>query len=108
MDTIANTKPSNSRERLAEWTAIIKDCKNSGLKISEYCREHNLSYDAYRYWRRKINDTAARQAGFVGLFSERGSDNQLIIKSDGIEIVVNNDTPTELVAGILGLLRNAG
>ena len=32
--------------RLQQWTAIIQDCQASGLKVDDYCSEHNISRHA--------------------------------------------------------------
>lgn len=40
--------------RLQQWMSIIQDCKSSGLKVDDYCLEHNISRNAYYYWLRKV------------------------------------------------------
>ncbi len=40
--------------RLQQWTAIIQDRQASGLKVDDYCSEHNISRNAYYYWLRKV------------------------------------------------------
>ena len=83
----------------AEWPSIIRDCEISGLSISKYCKQHNLSRDAYRYWRGRVRERAVPMTD---------SNAQLIIKAGGVEVGINNDTPAELVIKILRLLRHAG
>ena len=38
-----NTKLTTSRMRTGQWADIIKDCKESGLKVDDYCAQHGLS-----------------------------------------------------------------
>ena len=38
-----NTKLATSRMRTGQWADIIKDCKESGLKVDDYCAQHGLS-----------------------------------------------------------------
>lgn len=109
-----NTKLATTQIRLTEWASIIKECKSSGLKVDEYCQQHNLSRDAYYYWLRKLKESALQQAGFVelpapGKESIPSSDfhTQLVIKTAGIEIDINNDTPAELIARVLGVMDHA-
>lgn len=104
-----NTKLATAHIRLTEWASIIKDCRTSGLKVDEYCQQHNLSRDAYYYWLRKVKTAALQQAGFVELSAQGKApisvsdfDTQLIIKTAGVELRVNEDTPTELITRILG------
>ncbi len=108
-----NTKLATTQIRITEWASIIKDCRASGLKVDEYCQQHNLSRDAYYYWLRKVKAAALQQAGFVELAAlEKKSvpvadfDIQLIIKTAGMELGINNDTPTELITRILGVIRH--
>ena len=109
-----NTKLATTQIRMTEWAAIIKDCKSSGMKVDDYCQLHDISRDAYYYWLRKVKTTALRQAGFVELPLPEvkpvpGTDftTQLVIKAAGNEICINNDTPAELIARVLDVIRHA-
>lgn len=109
-----NTKLATTQIRITEWAAIIKDCKSSGLKVDEYCQQHDISRDAYYYWLRKVKTAALQQAGFVELpvpevksVPATGFDAQMVIKVGGAELGINNDTPTELITRILEVIRHA-
>ena len=110
-----NKKPSNAQIRHAKWVSTIKDCETSGLSICEYCRQHSLSRNAYYYRLRKINAIVSGQTGALEQpapekkpITEQDSNAQLIIKTGGVVIGINNDTPTELVSRILELVGHAG
>ncbi|WP_315505463.1 IS66 family insertion sequence element accessory protein TnpA [Oribacterium parvum] len=60
-----NTKLATSRMRTGQWADIIKDCKESGLKVDDYCARHGLSRNAYFYWLRKVKEAALTHSGFV-------------------------------------------
>lgn len=60
-----NTKLATNRMRTGQWADIIKDCKESGLKVDDYCAQHGLSRNAYFYWLRKVKEAALTQSGFV-------------------------------------------
>ncbi len=49
--------------RLQQWTAIIQDRQTSGLKVDDYCSEHNISRNAYYYWLRKVKAAAIENSG---------------------------------------------
>ena len=109
-----NTKLATTQIRMTEWAAIIKDCKSSGMKVDDYCQLHDISRDAYYYWLRKVKTAALQQAGFVELPLPEvkrvpGTDftTQLIIKTAGNEIRINNDTPAELITRVLDVIRHA-
>lgn len=54
--------------RLQQWAAIIRDRQVSGLKVDDYCIEHNISRNAYYYWLRKVKAAAIENSGT--LFAE--------------------------------------
>lgn len=45
---------STHEMRLMKWTAIIKECRNSGMTVAAWCRENNISNKSFYYWQRKI------------------------------------------------------
>ena len=114
-----NTKLATTQIRLNEWAAVIKDCKASGLKVDEYCQQHNLSRDAYYYWLRKVKAAALKQAGFVELTAPEGGScssggtaatsftAQMTIKAGNLELGVSNETPSELLSRVLEVIRRA-
>lgn len=114
-----NTKLATTQIRLNEWAAVIKDCKSSGLKVDEYCQQHNLSRDAYYYWLRKVKAAALQRAGFVELTApESGSCSsggssipafiaQMTIKAGNLELGISNETPSELLSRVLEVIRCA-
>lgn len=109
-----NTKLATTQIRIAEWAAIIKNCKSSGMKVDEYCQQHDISRDAYYYWLRKVKAAALQQTGFVELpvpevKSVQTTDfaTQMVVKVPGAELSINNDTPTELITKILEVIHHA-
>lgn len=40
--------------RMKQWADIINDRINSGLKVDDYCNQHNISRHKYYYWLHKI------------------------------------------------------
>lgn len=114
-----NTKLATTQIRLNEWASVIKDCKASGLKVDDYCQQHNLSRDAYYYWLRKVKEAALKQAGFVELPTTEvdsihsvGTVNnafstQMTIKAGGLELGINSETPSELIHRVLEVVSHA-
>lgn len=109
-----NTKLATTQIRITEWTAVIKDCRSSGMKVDDYCQLHGISRDAYYYWLRKVKTAALQQAGFVELPMTENKPAlttdftaQMVIKAGGNEISINNDTPAELIAKVLEVIHHA-
>ena len=40
--------------RLAQWAGIIKEQKQSGLTVKDWCRQSGITKDAYYYWQQKL------------------------------------------------------
>lgn len=102
--------------RLQQWSSIIQDCKASGLKVDDYCSEHNISRNSYYYWLRKIKEAAIEQSG--NIFAELPQNYQApftveteaapvsICIGDAV-IHVNEGTSEQLLHSIIGAIRNA-
>lgn len=57
------TRLATSQLRMQSWANIIKDRNASGLSVNEYCRQHDLSRNAYFYWLRKIRSAVIESGG---------------------------------------------
>lgn len=42
------------RENVEEWKSILEGFKSSNQSQSEYCRENNINYSVFLYWKRKL------------------------------------------------------
>ena len=114
-----DTKLATSQIRLREWAALIQDCKSSGLKVNEYCRQHSISRDSYYFWLRKVRTAALEQIGFVELPVPEGQTDitaelpvpsfttQMIIQVGNLELDINENTPSELLSRVLKVIQNA-
>ena len=102
--------------RLQQWMSITQDCKSSGLKVDDYCLEHNISRNAYYYWLRKVKEAAIEQSG--SLFAEvnpsftavtpgcSGASSVSICLGDAV-IHVNEGTSGHLIHTVIEAVRNA-
>lgn len=119
-----NTKLATTQIRMTQWAAIIRDRHDSGLKIDDYCEQHGLSRNAYYYWLRKVKEAALTQTGFVEIQAgsaepetpvephasqENGSSfiPQMLISLNGVSMGICQDTPMDLLASVLGVVRHA-
>lgn len=117
-----DTKLATTQIRIQQWAAIINDRHESGLKVDDYCEQHGLSRNAYYYWLRKVKEAALTQAGFVEIqsvitapeSSSKTSQNesisftpQMLVSLNGISLGIRQDTPMDLFAGVIGVVRHA-
>ncbi|WP_238903433.1 IS66 family insertion sequence element accessory protein TnpB [Clostridium sp. YIM B02506] len=68
--------------RLAQWTPIVRECRNSGRAIESWCIENNVNEKQFYYWQHRIREVAycalektesKRPSNFVQLPVQAGS-----------------------------------
>lgn len=52
-----------ANQRMAEWGERIAACRNSGLSVRAWCREHEISEKTYFYWQRRVYQTLSSRQG---------------------------------------------
>jgi len=56
-----STKSLLHQARLNEWAIRITDQKSSGLSVTEWCQQNNLSKHKFFYWQHLLKDEAVTQ-----------------------------------------------
>ena len=107
-----NTKLATIRMQTGQWADIIKDCKESGLKVDDYCALHGLSRNAYFYWLRKVKEAALTQSGFVEVRQQVGVSScypspKLTASVNELVLGIDENTPMDLLANVIKVLKNA-
>ena len=107
-----NTKLATSRMRRGQWADIIKECKESSLKVDDYCAQHGISRNAYFYWLRKLKEAAFTHSGFVEVrqqveVSSCYPSPKLTASLNEIVLGIDENTPMELLANVIKVLKNA-
>ncbi|SHK57829.1 hypothetical protein SAMN02745136_02853 [Anaerocolumna jejuensis DSM 15929] len=113
-----DTRLVTNQIRLSEWTRIIKDRCQSGLKVDEYCKQHQISRHAYYYWLRKVKEAALIHNSFVELpalqektvpatTGENYFTYQMTVTIGNTVLGVSESTPMELLSRVLEVVRNA-
>ena len=107
-----NTKLATSKMRTGQWADIIKDCKESGLKVDDYCAQHGLSRNAYFYRLQKVKEAALTQSGFVEVrqqveVSSCYPSPKLTASVNEIVLGIGENTPMDLLTNVIKVLKNA-
>ena len=106
-----DTKVATRQIRIQQWAAIIKDCKASNLKVDDYCREHDISRDAYYYWLRKVKEAALLQSGFVEFDlpanGKQFSSAALTARIRDVSLDIQEGVSQELLEKVIRGIRNA-
>lgn len=50
---------------IQKWSKIIEECRNSGMKIIQWCKEKSVSKSQYYYWQNKICDSVCENLPVV-------------------------------------------
>ena len=107
--------------RLQEWMARIKESKESGLSINEWCRQNNIQTGSYYYWLNKIRNLAcecAQESNEMSLVKVaiesqlpapvenkiESSDTVAVLVKNGVRIELTNSISKDLLKMILDTL----
>ena len=115
--------------QLQRWKLLIQDRMNSNLKILDWCKQNNVSKDAYYYWMKQIRKEAVDEANFrlnKPAISESNSFVEIqpvtssviasevnklrasaIIRSNGLEIELLDDASTAFIRKLMEAIRYA-
>ena len=73
------TRLAIREKQLATWTAIIQECRNTGMKTKDRLAENSISKDQYYYWFKQLRLAACMQAS--------GSQPELPVETEKQQIV---------------------
>ena len=107
-----DTRLATRQIRIQQWAAIIKDRTSSGLKVDDYCQQHDISRDAYYYWLRKVKEAALSQSGFVEinpsqLVPDTKDIPRLVADINGIKLDIREGASMDLLSQVIRVLKNA-
>lgn len=51
----------NTSQALEEWAVQIKECRNSGLTVREWCKSKGINTHKFYYWQKKLFITLSGQ-----------------------------------------------
>jgi hypothetical protein len=96
------------QERVQFWQEQVEAWQTSGLSGQAFCKQHDLSYHRFVYWRRKQSrtqpDPSASAAGFVRVTQAQPAspDRELtLVLPNGVSITGIQAANVELLGAIL-------
>ena len=78
------------------WQRHVRAQQESGLSQAEYCRQHNLSYHALTYWRRKLGKPSPSAPALVPVPVEKILRPPVRGQGAGVKIILNNTVVIEV------------
>lgn len=87
------------------WNNRISEWEQSGISQRKYCKEENISYPAFQYWRKRIR---IKSNQFVELKIDSDTVNQSITINlpNGIYLAVNDTTNLKMVKELVCELKD--
>lgn len=55
-----NVKKIKTEYNLKQWHLIIQDCRNSGLKVGDWCKQNDVNRNSYYYWYKRVREAACQ------------------------------------------------
>jgi len=101
MDT--NTLTKAQKEQY--WYQHIKEWEQSGISKKAYCRQHNIVYDQFKWWYRKIQEKGIKnETGFIAiekLSTRQDTAGKINIVIGGIRIEVQSGVDEQVLKKVL-------
>lgn len=60
-----HTREMASEYRLADWSRVMRERRESGLSIKAFCQASGIHSNVYYYWQRKLREAACRQVAEI-------------------------------------------
>jgi transposase-like protein len=119
-----NTQEMTKTYRLNQWTAIVRECRNSGQSVTKWCAENDINAKNYYYWLKKVRIAAceslpalkAETSQIVPLsisapINTNSALNQnpassIILRLDSITVEISNSASATLIENTMRAIQN--
>lgn len=93
MESIYQTpsKFCNVVEQQSFWSKVIANQKTSGLSIKRFCKQHQISFSTFTYWKYKKNKLDSKLANSIIRAKNKQSDKKV---AKFISLQVASDIPS--------------
>ena len=104
MDKIAMVK---KEIQLQNWSDKELARQESGLTVTEWCRQEGISTNAYYYRLRKIRESLCDQipVPVTEIAEKTETEAAIRIVSGDLKVEISSDVPSEKIAAIIGALK---
>ena len=101
----------NGQNKLALWAARISECRNSGLSVKNWCKEHGVGEQTYYKWQRRVFALAKAQhesqfAEVTPVMTNLGVRQPAItVRAAGVCADIHNGADPATVEAVLRILK---
>lgn len=90
------------------WKQRVEEWQSSGQNMAQWCREHQLDYKAFLYWKKRFSNVS--QVSFIELTKEKtkavqSQDTGIVVEYSGMRIHLDKDFHSATLKQCLALLR---
>lgn len=102
----------NDGKRLMEWAALVKECRDSGIHVTDWCKKKGIKTNQFYKWQRKVFDALMAQREVQ--FQENTSTVQFAEfpppadEQDVLQLPSASSPPVEPPKAIVATLRMGG
>lgn len=120
-----NTREVTKNYRLNQWTALIRECRNSGQTVIEWCANHDINTRNYYYWLNQVRIAACEALPSMKNGGEsivpidipkpkssedskkQQSSSDIILRFGEITLELSNSASASLIENTLRVIQNA-
>jgi hypothetical protein len=93
-------------DRKAEWEFKLENWRASGLSGAAWCRENDINYPVFMYWRRRIEVPTQKEVStFVELTSPLNQTTGIDVEYRGVTLHLSKDFDATTFQRCLQLLK---
>ena len=104
--------------KLEEWREVVRECRNSGLPVNQWCKEKRINRKTYYRWQkqvweaewehREILPTKTPDVKFAEvpkiMIEPKAAESSIAVQKDGWRIELQNSASPEMVSLIIEMV----
>lgn len=97
----------NRQDKLEVWSRRVRECRNSGMTVQQWCLENGVNTKTYYYWQRKLFEITVSQSEpvFVEMPVRRNPSSVATIVSGELSIDIHHGADSETIFAIIRALK---
>ena len=90
------------------WSGRVRECRESGQKVPQWCSEHGIPASTYYKWQRKLFAMVQQQSAFVEVTPpvRPAADIAVTIRIAGAEADIHSGADPETIRAVLQALKS--
>jgi hypothetical protein len=97
-------------EQKQEWADRVENCRVSGKSSAEWCRENNVGYHKFLYWKWRFTPSPQKQtspsaSAFVEIVEDKSNNSGITIECKDLRIQLTKQFDPSTLKSLVALLR---